>query len=398
MENSKKLSYKAVTFLGILAFFFGTAMRFDTLLSVLPIVDDIYINNVATVGFVVTALGLIVFGIMGDKLPPIKMITAAILGGALINILLSFFTNIYIISVLLCLNAIFYSMLLPALIRFFSEQVSDEKYFGTVAKVNILGLAATIILLTAIPKIINAISLRNTLYIIAGLGLAVFFVWFFMCKNIKIGKAIAYEETLKNDKPASVLRLILFAGLIPVFLVLIVEGCLRNGIVSWLPNLAYDMFDIEKSSVISSVIVPALGIIGVGLAAVIYKKLKHEIKTATIMWLVALLSLIVLILDLDMPHLTVVCVPLVLIGVYGANFVLIFLMPKKFKSYGKVSAFAGIFSAFSYIGVAFSNIFFTKVVEEESWGLVLVYCFLLAVFGFLAFAVKIKSWTKFINK
>ena len=92
MENSKKLSFLQVVILGFLVYFFSYAMRLDYAASLVEIVKDLKVSNTAasvaiTGSFITYGIGQIVFGIVGDKLPPVKIITFAMFG----TILTSYF-------------------------------------------------------------------------------------------------------------------------------------------------------------------------------------------------------------------------------------------------------------------------------------------------------------------
>jgi sugar phosphate permease len=147
MENSKKLSYKSVVALGFLVYFFSYAMRLDYSASIVAIVSDLKITNTmasaaVTGSFITYGVGQVICGIIGDKVSPTKMISVAMLGTILVNTLVSFSNNIWVITALWCINGVCQAMIWPPLTRFISEQVGSDKYANavTVAGLSILDM------------------------------------------------------------------------------------------------------------------------------------------------------------------------------------------------------------------------------------------------------------------
>ena len=88
MTQSKTLTYNKVVLLGFLVYFFSYAMRLDYAASLVAIVNALGVTNTAasvaiTGSFITYGLGQIVFGIIGDKLSPVKIISFAMLGTVL---------------------------------------------------------------------------------------------------------------------------------------------------------------------------------------------------------------------------------------------------------------------------------------------------------------------------
>ena len=89
-------------------------------------------------------IGQVVCGFIGDKISPVKMITAAMMGSIIVNIWVSFSSSIGVITVLWCINGVCQAMLWPPLTRFVSEQVGTEKYSDAVTYVGLSASTGTI--------------------------------------------------------------------------------------------------------------------------------------------------------------------------------------------------------------------------------------------------------------
>ena len=87
--KDKSLSYYKVVILGFAVYFFSYAMRLDYSASLVAIVNDLKVSNTvasaAITGSLITyGIGQIVFGFIGDRLSPVKIISFAMLGTILV--------------------------------------------------------------------------------------------------------------------------------------------------------------------------------------------------------------------------------------------------------------------------------------------------------------------------
>ena len=404
MENQKKLSYKTVVALGFLVYFFSYAMRLDYSASLVAIVGDLKITNTmasaaVTGSFITYGIGQVVCGFIGDKISPVKMISVAMFGTILVNILVSFCSSIALITVLWCINGVCQAMLWPPLTRFVSEQVGTEKYSDAITTVGLSASIGTIFIYLFVPFMLEITVWRNVFRCMAIFGIIMMFVWCFITRNIPMGKA---EVSVKRggEKTISVFGLISLAGLIPIFIIISLHGILRDGIQTWLPSLANEQFGLsESSSVLSTAVLPVLSMVSVIISNAIYHKIKNELKTASIMFGIAFVATIPMGLGLIVPAIfTIVSAALISGCMHGVNHMLISLIPKNFSKYGMVSTFSGILNAFTYIGASISSYGFAALADGLGWNAVLISWCVIALISTALCVLKIKGWTKFISE
>ena len=402
MENGKKLSYKAVVALGFLVYFFSYAMRLDYAASIVAIVKDLDIEKslvslAVTGSFITYGVGQVICGFIGDKVSPTKMMSVAMLGTILVNLAVSFCSNIWLITALWCINGVCQAMLWPPLTRLVAELVGTEKYSNAITIVGLSASTGTIFVYLLVPVILEFFTWRAVFRVMSIFGTLIMLVWVFATRNLKMGKANAVVKS-KDNKTISVFGLIVLAGLIPIFLAIAVQGFLRDGIQTWLPSLVNEQFKLEESSsVLSTAILPVFSMLSVIAANTVYNKIRHELKTAAIMFGIAFFASIPLIF-LNKPIITIVCAALISATMHGVNHMLICLVPKNFAKYGMVSTFSGILNACTYIGASVSSYGFASVAESFGWNVVLICWFALALIGTLICLFKIKGWTKFLAK
>lgn len=404
MNSAKRLSYKSIVLLGFLVYFFSYALRLDYSASIVAIVSDLNISNTmasaaVTGSFITYGIGQVICGFIGDKVSPVKMISVAMLGTILANILVSFSSNITVITVLWCINGICQAMLWPPLTRFVSEQVGTEKYSDAITYVGLSASIGTIFIYLFVPIILEITIWRNVFRCMSVLGIIMLIVWGYATRNIPMGKAET-KIRVKDSRTISIWGLITLAGLIPIFLAIALQGILRDGIQTWLPSLANEQFGLSaSSSVLSTAVLPVLSVTSVLISNGIYHKIKNEIKTATIMFGIAFAATLPMALGLRIPALMTIVFAAMISGcMHGVNHMLISLIPKNFAKFGMVSTFSGILNAFTYIGASISSYGFAVIADGIGWNAVLISWSVIALLGTLTCLFKIKSWTRFIEQ
>ena len=403
METSKKLSFLQVVILGFLVYFFSYAMRLDYAASLVEIVKDLKVSNTAasvaiTGSFITYGIGQIVFGIVGDKLPPVKIITFAMFGTILVNVLVSFCTNITLITVLWCFNGVFQAMIWPPLCRFVAEQTTSDQYSSAITTVGLSGSVGTIFVYLFVPIVLAVTQWNNVFRCMAVFGVAILVVWMFMTRGVVINKAEA-PKTKDGKREVGIFKVIALAGLVPIFFIIILQGVLRDGIQTWLPSMVSAEFNMdESSSILSTAILPVLSMVSVLASNFLYIRLKNEIKTATIIFSVAAIATIPLGLGLKIPALLSIFLAALISGcMHGVNHMVVSIIPKRFHKYGLMSTFSGILNSFTYVGAALSTYVFASASDHFGWGVVKLLWLVMGLSGATICLLKLPRWNKFIK-
>ncbi len=398
-----KLSFGKVVILGFLVYFFSYAMRLDYAASLVAIVNDLGVTNTAasaaiTGSFITYGVGQIVFGIVGDKLHPVKIITFAMLGTILVNLLVSFCTSITLITVLWCFNGVFQAMIWPPLCRFVAEQTTSAQYSSAITTVGLSASIGTIFVYLFVPAILSVTAWVNVFRSMAAFGALIVAVWVIMTKGVNIQKAepVAAPDG-KNEY--TIFKVMALAGLVPIFFIIILQGVLRDGIQTWLPSMVSADFNMdESSSILSTAVLPVLSMASVLMSNFLYIRLKNEIKTATIMFSVAAVATIPLGLGLRIPALLSIFLAALISGcMHGVNHMIVSLIPKRFHKYGLMSTFSGILNSFTYVGAALSTYVFAAASDNLGWGVVKIIWLIIGFAGALICLFKLPRWTKFIK-
>ena len=376
-------------------------MRLDYSATMVAIVADLKITKTlasyaVTGSFITYGIGQVFCGIIADKISPVKMIKYAIIGTIAVNILVSFCSDMAVITFLWCINGFCQAMIWAPLARFVLESVGKERYANSIT---VVGLAATIGTLFVYLFVSFALEItvwRIVFRCMSLFGIVILSIWCYMTRNIIVGKATAVKEDTSDNK-YSVLGLVVLAGLVPIFAVIIFQGILRDGIQTWLPSLVNERFGLKaSSSVLSTTILPILGMVSVIITNALYLKLKNELKTVSVVFAVAFAATIPFVLGLKTPALLTIIFASVASGcMHGVNHILISILPQNFAKYGRFAAFSGINGGCTYLGASVSSIGFAALADNVGWNAVQTSWCVIACLATLICVFKIKSWAKF---
>ena len=397
------INYKKLGFLCCLVYFVSYITRINYGAAIAEIVADMQITKemasyAVTGSFITYGVGQMAFGFVGDKLHPVKIITFAMLGTILVNILVSFCTSITLISVLWCFNGVFQAMIWPPLCRFVAEQTTSAQYSNAITTVGISGSVGTIFVYLFVPAVLSITAWVNVFRCMALFGAVIVTVWVVMTRGVGFEKPES-ASTANGKNEHSIFKIIALAGLVPIFFIIVLQGILRDGIQTWLPSMVSADFNMdESSSILSTAVLPLLSMVSVLLSNYIYIMLKNEIKTATIMFSIAAVATIPLGLGLKIPALLSIFLAALISGcMHGVNHMIVSLIPKRFHKYGLMSTFSGILNSFTYVGAALSTYVFAAASDHLGWGIVKIIWLVIGLSGALICLFKLPRWTKFIK-
>ncbi len=199
-------------------------------------------------------------------------------------------------------------------------------------------------------------------------------------------------------------RIMIEAGILPVFGCIVVTGFLRDGIESWLPTLYSEAFGRESTeSILVSVILPIFSILSVTTITAMHKKplFNNEIRGSGILFALAIVLCVPLALLISNETVVARVICLVLVAVicaamHAVNFLLISCVPGRFASYGRSSTVSGLTNACIYIGAAASMYGIAVISEVLGWSATVVSWIIIAAAGIVLAVFAYRKYTKFI--
>ncbi|REE83869.1 OPA family glycerol-3-phosphate transporter-like MFS transporter [Paenibacillus taihuensis] len=387
--------------------------RYNFMAAVSAIADALEVSNrfagLAVVGsFIAYGIGQPIFGVLGDRFHPRILIFSGLLSSAVCNALISFMSDMTALIVIWFLNGIFQSMLWPPLVRIMSQNLTRDQYRKTSVGVTTASAIGTIAVYLLVPLSILLSGWRLSFAVPALIGMSAAFIWLFGTRaygnEARIGEQTTtdQQETPKGaGMPASDIRLrtlIGTSGMIPVLLVVVFQGALRDGITTWLPSYIQDVYHIQTSlSILTTVIVPVFSILSVSIAAYVQRYVANEIKTTVYLWtIVVAASLALTIFALNAME-SVLLMAILMGCIHGINLMLVSHIPAHFANYRKVSTVSGVVNAFAYLGSAISIYGIAALTEWVDWGNIMLVLGCISIIGLLVSMLCVGKWRAFLH-
>lgn len=411
MEEDSHKRMRALCFLCCMAYFVSYLTRLDYAACMVEIQDALQVGkNVAglpvTACFLSYGAGQVIFGFLGDRIRPQRMIFAGLFGSAVCNILVVLLPQVEVIIVLWCINGVFQSMLWPPLVRIMAENLDETWYRKGCVRVSLSSSAATIALYLLAPLGIRISGWKSVFCLAAAGGIMASFIWYGSTRGLgSRSKSKDSEKADCHEGPKTAPTAGKGFG-IPVLLMalilsaIVLHGTLKDGITTWMPVYMTDMFGMSSSqSILSASVLPVCSVLSTLLSSALLYRLKNEVLTAALLFGAGTMAAIVMLPAYDKYPAVCVIMMMVITGcMYGVNLMLISRVPGHFAAYGKVSAVSGVLNAATYVGSALSTYVFGAVAEKAGWMPVVVIWGMAALGGTALLAAGVRKWAGFTRR
>jgi OPA family glycerol-3-phosphate transporter-like MFS transporter len=266
---------------------------------------------------------------------------------------------------------------------------------------------ATILLYLYVPVCLEFFSWKTVFFTASALAVLAILVFAVALSFIVLNSGAHSKKTNSDGNVQNIgyFSLIKKAGIIEIFIAIIMMGILRDGIESWLPTLYSEAFNRDASeSILVSVSLPIFSIISITVITALHKNklFNNEVLGSAILFLgVVILALpIVFMIKSESAVIRIICLvlsALVCGCMHGVNFLLISCLPGRFSTYGKAATTSGLCNAFVYVGAAISMYGFALISELFDWQATVISWILVAALGIAFTVISLKAYTKFIK-
>lgn len=370
MEKSMKAGRK-LAFLCMMVYFVSYLTRHNFAAVLAEIIASGMTSKMAatvtTVGFISYGAGQLVSGFFGDKCPPEKLILIGLLVTSLMNALLPFCTGAFVMCIVWGCNGLAQAMLWPPMVKLLSVLDSRE-YNRACTNVTVGSGVGTISIYCLVPLILTLSEWQTVFFVCAAAGLVMTAVWGIRIPNI-IRDLPSAEKAEKQDGERTSFPKELIPVTLFVMLGIVAQGVLRDGVTTWTPVYLNQVYKFDTVlSILISVMIPILSIIGVKVTAKIYNdKIHNEYRCALLLFLIAVLCGSILNIPVLNPILFAFFSALITACMHGINLMLITVFPRRFQQFGWISTMAGMLNACTYIGSTLASSGFEWVSSEFGW-------------------------------
>ena len=382
-----------------------TRKNFGSIISVLEEEKGLAVSIALTVNAIAYGGGQLISGYMGDKIKPTKLVSCGLITTVLMNLILPLCPNVALMTVVWGINGLAQAFMWPPIVRYLTTLLNNDDYSRACVRVSWGGYIGDIAVYLLSPVCLSLLNWQSVFIISAFLGLILFFVW-----NIK---APAYarlgtpeEKTDENDaednKTAKLKWTKGFIIIIGLTLVAIaIQGILRDGITTWMPKYLKEEYSWgDAKSILSGVILPVFAIIEAQIVSWIYIKfVKNEHIFAGIMFAIACAAALILCFVTGIsPAISIALCTVISACMHGINYMLICMVPKHFKKFGKVAFMSGLLNSCTYVGTAIAGYGMALVSENKGWTFTIAMWAVVAGLGFIICLLLAKKWGLFLKE
>lgn len=339
-----------------------------------------------------------------DKISPVKMITASLLGTILVTAGMSLARDFYTLLILWCFCGLMQFGVWPAVVRILTEYVLPQhqakaKFYISFAYC--IGTILAFLLATVVLKVTSWPVIFAIMTVIAA-GCIAF--WLPAVKKSEQLLTIKKDSTanVQSGAPAqkpNVLKLMLLSG---VFLVLIPTGvrtALDLGLKSWVPTMIIDNYGVSTSfaSAIATVLL-FVNILGVFVVFWLYpKKIKNEMTLFLLVYVTTLPFIVALLLT-GKVHMAFVVALLAIVTtiIYGGNQIAVVLIPSSFARFNCTGSVTSLINSVSSFGAMAANFGFGYLAQNYGWGVTIWSWIIIGAVSLVLCAAAIPMWKKFM--
>lgn len=343
--------------------------------------------------FITYGVGQLISGYLGDHVRPRYLMIAGLLLASSMNILLPLKPSPYYMLVIWCINGFGQALMWPPIVKLLTGYLSEADYVRATVVVSWGSSLGTIVIYLIAPLFIALSNWKTFFFFCAALGLLGALVVMFGIGAIekKIGATAVTPQAAKAtetpEKPVYTMKLTPFIPVLTfMFIAIALQGSLRDGVTTWMPSYIGETFALGTAiSILTGVILPIFSIFSFTLSRVLFNKfVPNEPHLAGYLFIVAsLASGILALFSGANPVLSVVCTMLITGCMHGINWLLVCVVPGRFKETGHTSTVSGVLNFATYIGSALSTYGFAALSQRFGWkGTILVW-FVVSVAGVL---------------
>ena len=347
--------------------------------------------------FWIYGIGQLINGYIGDKIPGRIFIFIGLAITAITNILFSFTSSLAAMIFLWAVNGFFQSMLWGPIIRILSASFPEEYRTRISVGISTTMVGGYLLGWGLSGQILTTASWHWAFRLPGILVLTYAVIWLvstrklLASKNGRKGSGLAALENLdsrdriidQNDE-IPFWQFIKVNRLWVIAVVCACQGIIKESISLWGPLYLMETHSIALSSTTSYILlIPLMNFGGILLSGWLDKKFNYRHNIAI---MIIFAASIVSFLGLFLFGLLSIVIGVILLGccsalMFGANTLLLGVIPMGFAKYNKASSAAGFFDFSSYMGAGIAGFVTGSISEHWGWNGALVMWIIIALAG-----------------
>lgn len=367
------------------------------------------VGLIGTLFFWIYGTGQLINGNIGDRISSRNLIFVGLLVAGLSNFLFGLSSTFIIMIILWSFNGYFQSTLWGPMAKTLSSWFSHEKR-GQVAIWISTSMVGGYLLAWGLSGQILAMTNWRWTFIIPGISIFSYsFIWYRGIRNhpkeVGLASPNKYANLSSDSESMSQTALSfwqVFAKTRLWFVVIacFTQGIIKEGIALWGPTLLKETHNLNMESTIGLImLIPLMNFAGMMITNWLNKKINSEKAATIILFAIGMLSIICLV---KFGHYNAF-VGLLFLGLssammFGANTLLLGVVPMGFAKYNRVSSIAGFLDFCSYLAAGFAAAITGLTVDSLGWNGVLVIWIVACVVGILSLLLNLYYEKKSASK
>ena len=326
--------------------------------------------GVITMSFFWTyALGQLVSGWLGDRIPPKYMIGVGLGMSSVCCFILSFMNSTFGISLMWALNGVFQSMLWAPIMKVISDNFEGERLQRASFGMSFSLVIGHMVAWASSSAFDMVFSNWRIIFIVPAVVVAVFVVFWFML--FKGGKSESVAKEVGESNIESGFGFLKIKYMPAIFVILmglcLTHGIVKEGVGTWFPTLLKEFFHItDESAIAVLIIVPVINFAGLLLTKFVSNKTgANSFFMLTVLYVITVIATLVLYFCQIIPLVVLVLIILLEGLMYATNPVLTTFIPVSFSKYNCVSTIAGAMDCVIYVGAALAT-FATGLIAPDA--------------------------------
>lgn len=410
--GNKSLKYWKIRILILCWFAYGCIYFGRVNISVaLPEIQNFLSVSKAEVGIIgslffwIYGIGQLINGYIGDRVSSRLYIFIGLTITALANICFGFSASLIAMAVIWAVNGFFQSMLWGPMAKTITHWVSPEKRGSAIIGVSTSMVGGFLIAWGLSGKIIENLDWRWAFWIPGLVILLYALIWLKGIRNypeevgLESPKQEGHIETRRTDY--TLWEVVKKTRLWFVVIACFAQGIIKDGINLWAPTFFMETYNLSIQSTVSFIIViPVMNFGGMMLAGWLNKKLMYREKITTV---VLFVIGILMILGLNTFGMVNAYIGILFLGLasammYGANTLLLGVIPMNFAKYNRVSSVAGFLDFCAYLAAGFAAAITGLIVDSVGWEGVLKFWIIITITASIALMTGHKYDNRSVKK
>lgn len=371
-------------------------------------------GTVSSAYMLVYGIGQILSGIIGTRVRPRFMIGVGLCGAGLCNLAMGLIPSAGFMPLIWAFNGLFHSMLWAPIIRTFTDLLPTGRKEKAGTNISASCSVGAVLAFLLPGFILRFANWRVVFYISGGILLTAFLIWV-VGNHFLAGYIRMMEEATRLERAAilqraetqaasdnrkvkrSLLTVLISSGLWVVLFSLICNGALRDAVESWAPTFMADQFALDSSTAaIISVVIPIISITGTYFSNWLFlKKLKNELVTAAVMFIIAVICVAGLFLCRDLNALIcVVFMSIAISSMWGVNHMFLTVIPYHFAPLNMTAAVSGLLNGIIYFATALCSGLYGLLADHLGWNYMILIWLALGILGAVFCLVFARFWGK----